>query len=268
MKSFVSLFKTPIAKIAILVALLFVSSVVIISVLLGNEAGSFVIQVKNGDPEASVSITEVDMEQLELDGKVPENSDLASMLTPEGVTSFIDYNPERFLENEYQTLKEYASKPGIVLEGSEKTGYNLYCYTFYIVNTGSGAININISMDYSKVTNYFDEVARVLTFCEKRYSGDDEVKIYQKQDKEPHTYKGYTITPKAFAEEGNGKGVVYNDEALMLDATTTNADGTKKYAYLKYSVLFWLEGEDPDSEFYNEKLYNGTIRYSLNIDVQ
>ena len=63
MKSFVSLFKTPIAKIAILVALLFVSSVVIISVLLGNEAGSFVIQVKNGDPEASVSITEVDMEQ-------------------------------------------------------------------------------------------------------------------------------------------------------------------------------------------------------------
>ncbi len=267
MKSFVSIFKTPIAKIGILVSLLFVSTVVIISVLLGNEAGSFVIQVKNGNPQASISITEVDMDELKLKGQTPNSSDLASMLTPKGVTSFLDYNPQRFLENDYQTLKEYTQKPGIRLEGDENIGYNLYCYTFYIVNTGSGAVNVRISMDYSKVTNYFDEVARVLTFCESRYSGENSVNIYQKKDEEYKQYKGYTITPRSFALEGNGNGKIYNDEDILLYATTTKADGTKDYSYVKYSVLFWIEGEDPDSEKYGEKLYNGTIKYTMNIDV-
>lgn len=265
MNSFVSLFKKPLVKIGILVALLFISTVVIISVLLGNEAGSFVIQVKNGDPQASISVTEANMDELKLKGESPSSGDLASMLTPQGVTSFLDYNPERFLQNDYETLKEYSQHLGRYLPvGNENIGYNLYCYTFYIVNTGTAAVNVKISMDYSKVTNYFDEVARVLTFCEGRYSGEDSVNIYQKRDKELKEYKGYTITPKPFAYEGNGSGKVYDNENILLYSTTTKDDGTKDYSFVKYTVLFWIEGEDPDS---GDNLYNGTIKYALNIDV-
>ena len=85
MKGFVSLFKSKFFKVAILLVLFLASSIIIASVLLGDEAGSFVIQVKNEDPSASISVTEVDMEALKLEGKSPESSDLASMLAPEGV---------------------------------------------------------------------------------------------------------------------------------------------------------------------------------------
>lgn len=270
MKGFVSLFKSKFFKASILLVLFLASSIIIASVLLGDEAGSFVIQVKNEDPSASISVTEVDMEALKLEGKNPEASDLASMLAPEGVVSFLDYTPKRFLENDYQTLKEYSTHLGRYLPvGDDESGYNLYCYTFFIVNTGSSAVNVKVSMDYSKVVNYFDDIARVLTYTTRRVSGENQVNIYQKKDEITKDYSkvGYTVAPKSFAVEGNGSGVIYNNENILLYAPEVRADGSKEYDFAKYSVFFWLEGEDPDSEKYGEKLYGGSIKYSMSIDV-
>ena len=270
MKGYVTVFKSKFFKLAVLLGLFLASTVIIASVLMGEEAGSFVIQVKNSDPSASISVTEIDMDALKLEGKNPESSDLASMLAPEGVTSFTDYTPRRFLENDYQTLKEYTTHMGRYLPvGDDKSGYNLYCYTFFIVNTGSSAVNVKISMDYSKAVNHFDEIARVLTFSTRRISGENQVNIYQKKDEiiKDYSQVGYTVAPKSFAVESNNSGVVYNNENILLYAPEARADGTKEYDFAKYSVFFWIEGEDPDSDKYGEQLYSGSIKYSMSIDV-
>lgn len=281
MNSFATIFKSKIFKIGLLVVLFLTSGVVITAVLLGNEAGNFVIQVKNGDPSASVSITTANLaDYVDDDGNIIDSKDivLSSMLTAPGLTNFIDYTPERFLSNDYADLKDFTNRTGSNYQGDSEYGYSLYGYTFYIVNTGSSAINLKVNLTYSKVTNYLDEIIRCMTYCENRSgSKNSSVYIYQKLDDTIDlngnklayldNIDGY-VNLEYFTEEGSSSGVVYNDEGILLTSTTYSDDGIiKNGSFVKYSVLFWLEGNDKDSDYYGNKLLGGSIKFDLEVEV-
>ena len=36
---------------------------------------------------------------------------------------------------------------------------------------------------------------------------------------------------------------------------------------MKFTVLFWLEGEDPDEDYYGDDIYSGTIKFGLTLSV-
>ena len=227
------------------------TAMIIIAMLFGNEAGSFVIRVQQGDKQHTIAITETNPEELGVK--------LTSKLTAPSFSNFTDYSPKWFLRNDYETINEYTAKGGLYAHTNHEqagAGISLYCYTFYIANTSTSnaAVGVNVEMGYSNVTNYLDEIVRVMTYTYNE-DGNEMVNIYQKSDENYEPYEWYTMADPKFFES---KTQVFNDEQLYINSGE----------YIKYSVIFWLEGDDPDSEKYGEALYGGTIKFDLTLKVQ
>ena len=239
MKSIVSLFKNRAFQSALLVGLFLTSLLIILAMLLGNESGNFVISVESGDIEKSIGVTE------NIDENVHPNK-----LVVRGLTGISDNTPLYFLGNSYQeqldSLKELTLEPG-----RKVLNQNLYIYTFYIVNTGSGALNIEISMNMSNITRGMDEAVRILTYNE----ADEIVNIYQQQDTQNIEYEKYFIS---------GTTNFINDNVCYTERAVLSSGSVENKSYIKYSVMFWLEGQDPECI---DNIKTGTIKFDMNIKV-
>lgn len=262
MPKVVSLFKSKLFKVGILFLLFMAAAIIIIAMLLGKEAGSFVVRVQSGDLDRSIAVSE---------NKDDENPG-ATLSTP-GLSNMGDYSPRYFLQGDYQKLRELAEPTGFTNYDND----SLYIYTFYILNTSkSGGVGVNVKLNYSNVSNHLDEVIRVLTFYQTYNVSDPQV--YQKEDnltklqtKKPELtsieYEHYILQPNNFSSPE--KGVVFDDQTINIPPR--GDDG-----YVKYTVMFWIEGDDPDSEYYSKnengmytnELYNGTIKFELVVTVK
>lgn len=237
--SFVSLFKNRAFQTALLVGLFLTSVLIIVAMLLGNESGNFVIQVESGDIEKSIGITE----------NLEENV-YPKKLTVQGLKGISDNTPAYFLGNDYQeqltTLKDLTEEPGRTIVDS-----SLYVYTFYIVNTGNGALNIELSMSISNITRNMDAAVRVMTYNQT----DEIINIYQKRDTQDVNYEKYFIQGTS---EFQSSTSAYSERAVVRSGTV------EQKGYVKYSVLFWLEGQDPECV---DEIKEGTIKFGLDVKV-
>jgi hypothetical protein len=222
------------------VALLITSILIVLIMLLGNQSGNFVVKVESGDASKSIAITD-DYEDRVYTNKLVAN----------GIEGMTNTTPRWFLDGDTSEeqnigLKELTKDLGNVIDDS-----TAYIYTFLIVNTGSNAVSIRLEMTVSNVSNGVDEAVRVMS-----YNDDSEdINIYQKPDVIDTEYKFYPATPQLFASEN----IVY-DESVTVLPTTDPENPT----FVKYSVIFWLEGQDPEC---TESIFNGTIKFSLKCSV-
>ncbi len=258
-KKIVSLFRSNIFKIGLAVALFVAAVLIVLAMLLGNEAGQFVIRVQSGAADKSIAVC--DKEDFE------NQENQSSTLVVSGIDGMLDYSPAYFLEAGYTKLNEYTNTLGV-----QNIDDSLYIYTFYIVNTsGAGnSVGVNISLSYSNVTNHTDEIVRILTYYQSYNVSDP--RVYQKPDNleklglsEPYTYNRYILQPNAFQDSSNdNQGIVFNDQSVHIGAN-------KGENFVKYSIFFWIEGDDPDSSYYatenGNDLYGGTIKFKLDITV-
>ncbi|MCR5232073.1 MAG: hypothetical protein K6B64_05440 [Acholeplasmatales bacterium] len=256
----VSLFRSKSFKIALAIILFIAAVLIILAMNLGNQAGQFVIRVQSGAADKSIMISESE------DFENPDNQ--MSSKTVSGIDGMLDYSPSYFLQEGYTKLNEYTNKLGV-----QQIDNSLYVYTFYIVNTsGAGnSVGVNISLSYSNVTNHTDEIVRVLTYYQSYNVSDP--RVYQKADdltklglSEPYLYTKYILPPYTFADSSNpSQGVVFNDQSVHIGANSGEN-------FVKYSIFFWVEGDDPDSNYYEtpdggNQLYGGTIKFRLDITV-
>lgn len=252
----VSLWKSKYFKMALLVLLGVAAALIIMAMWLGNQAGQFVIRVQSGNVQKSIAVT------TEKDKKETYQP---SIVAP-SMDSMTDYSPKYFLQEDFMTLRQITSNPTVNPEDVDYDNHSLYVYTFYIINTSSsGGVGINVSLTYSSVSNHMDEIVRVLSYYES-YNNKKPL-LYQKQDSLERAgvdrieYPHYIISPTPFAEAiDNSSGTVFNNQSINIGY----GDGMN---YVKYSILFWLEGDDPDSEYYQEQLLSGTIKFDMTITV-
>ena len=333
---FVSLFRNKWVKIALCFLLFLASAIIIIAMLLGQEAGTFVIQVQDGNLDKSISIT--------LDNPNGVAPSLQSKLTAEGANNMSDYNPQYFLDNnKYSTLTSISSHMGrwlgdsadyvdaqvtdeadfnehidkiyrkevvsydsvgneldyIFVKVSEDEKYNpnityyttlldlgvtgrsLYAYSFYVVNTSTDntSVQFKATMTYSNVSHYCDEISRIMVFTQGTEENSTKARIYYKPEdmsreydendtdfrsyedsREYYLNHGYNddLAPlTSFQSVGNQAGTVFNDDPYRIEAG----------GYMKFTVLFWLEGEDPDEGYFGDNIYSGTIKFGLTLSV-
>lgn len=252
-KRFVSLFRTTGFKIIAFAALLATSVLIALAMLLGNEAGQFVIRVRDDSLAKSIAVT-TDVEN--------KDSYSATLEAP-GMTGMADYTAKYFVKLGYNDLDEITADSGLYT----KEGSTLYAYTFYIVNTTPDGSNVgvDISMNYSKVTKNVDKVIRVMTYA---YSSTESTpEIYQAAEEEESNIDyvrdaGYVIEPTLFKSEDTASGVVFDDQHYTIGSTASESE--TKINHLKYSVFFWLEGNDPEC---NEEIMGGTIKFDLTVAV-
>ena len=230
----VSIFSSLSFKITALVALFLSSVVIIIALSIGNEAGNFVVQVESGNVTKSLSITE----------NLEDDSTYTDRIVTQGLRNISDNAPQLFMPNGISDVKELTKITGV-----NTIDPNLYVYTFYIVNTCDQDINLQFNFTITSVYNGLDKAVRIMSYNETSES----VNIYQARDEIEKEYVHYKYQPQLFV-----------DDRLVYEENYTLLSNASEQPYIKYSVLIWIEGEDPEC---NEDLYLSAIKFQLDIDV-
>ena len=230
----VSIFNTLSFKITSLVALFLSSLIIILALSIGNEAGNFVVQVESGSVTKSLSITE-DLEDI---------TTYKDRIVTSGIKNISDNAPQLFMPNGISDVKEMTQDTGVNLSYPD-----LYVYTFYVVNTCDQDINLEFNMRITTVHNNLDKAIRVMSYNEV----DESLNIYQARDEIEKEYIYYEYQPQLFVSD---KTVYQQQYTLKSNEEENN--------YIKYSILIWIEGEDPEC---NEQIYLSAIKFQLDIRV-
>ena len=155
---------------------------------------------------------------------------------------------------QFATISDiHKSTPGDI--SVEKT----YGYSFYIVNKSSDSdvtASVKLTMKNDKGLS---DVIRVMTYYEA--SGVQNIRVYQKEDKEEVSYADYSII------ESRNALKFFDDESVIFDTNKSNENitisGNEGSNYIRYTILFWVEENDPDC---NEKVLKNDINFKLEID--
>ncbi len=240
MKKFISIFKSKSFKWILLLTLLVTSILIILVMLLGNQSGNFVVKVESGDANKSIAITD------SYEDRVYTNK-----LVANGIEGMTNTTPRWFLDGDTEEEQNIGLKKLTTELGNTIDDSTAYIYTFLIVNTGNNAVSINLEMNVSNTSNGVDDAIRVMS-----YNDDSEsINIYQKADVNDTVYAYYPTQPTLFLSEN----VVYDESVTVLPTTDPEHP-----SFIKYSVIFWLEGQDPEC---TEAIFNGTIKFSLKCSV-
>ena len=247
-KKVVLIFHTTAFKVGLLIALFLISALIIVAMILGNEAGSFVFRVQNTDTDRSIALTEsMDEDKMKLLPRLNAGSK----------DNMTDCSPRYFLDQDYKTIRETFYQHDGLYTG-EFLEESVYAYSCYLVNDGRTTVGVNIKMGYSNVTKHVDEIIRVMTYYE--YNGNQVAHIYQKEDTIPAEYNHYNVgTIETFKSSSEIFEITGTDKLIL-----SNADGNN---YVKYLVILWLEGDDPDSDKYGSELYGGSMSFSVDFQV-
>lgn len=129
------------------------------------------------------------------------------------------------------------------LDGTDGShnGDNYIAYTWYLKNTGIETISYTAEIDIDSVTKGADEAVRVMLIK------NGEKTVYGKAQKgstEPE--------PDAVAFPGNTK------------AMSQQYDGFEPGAVEKYTVVIWLEGEDPECI---DDIKGGQVRMAMHFSI-
>ena len=121
-------------------------------------------------------------------------------------------------------------------------GQNYIAYTFYLINSGDDTLSYEGEMNIENVTMGVDEAIRVA--------------IYQNGEK---TVYGKT--------KSNGKGKESDCDEEFLASTVvmrTQKEGFEPKDRDKYTVVIWLEGNDPDCL---DNIVGGTIKFNMTFHI-
>ena len=128
-----------------------------------------------------------------------------------------------------------------MINGSHN-GESYIAYTFYLINAGDDTISYDGEMTIENVTNSVDEAVRVA--------------VYINGDK---TVYGKT--------KSNGSGKESDCDSEFTSSTVvmnTRKTEFKPQAKDKYTVVIWLEGNDPDC---TDELIGGTLKLGMDFKI-
>lgn len=232
-----------------LVSILFVLFLIWIMTWLLTTIGDLVITVDSGAAKKGISISATDPS---LDDGAGSTFKLSANMVKEVTNITYDWLPA--------TLDLEA-------DGSHN-GRNYLAYTFYLTNNGKETLTYQSQLQAVKAAKDADEACRVMVYK----NGEPEVfakenrgltsadgtpeefeKIFKKDIPENYTPPTAEEIEKAAEQPQNKELVAHTDEAIeiqpFVDSKTvfnTEIDGLEPGATDKYTIVMWIEGEDPE----------------------
>ncbi|WP_296793882.1 hypothetical protein [Ruminococcus sp.] len=128
-----------------------------------------------------------------------------------------------------------------MINGSHN-GESYIAYTFYLINGGDDTISYEGEMSIENVTNNVDEAVRVAVYV------NGEKTVYGKT-------------------KSNGTGKESDCDSEFTSATVVMRNNREKFepkAKDKYTVVIWLEGNDPDC---TDELIGGTLKLGMDFKI-
>ena len=258
-------------KIAALVALfsaIGVSTLVVTS-FLGRTTGTFTVAVKNSSVKLALSKTEDFAEAtsyLRIDKLLPLRE-----------SSYVDLPPDDELDNEevpydYGTVYDAKNNPDSL---------TFIKYTFYIRNMGTSIAKYNLAINLSDREKAIDGTGRTLddTLRVMVYENDPSVENSHKRDvyaKEAASFNYNKAGDKVRNEfistypSGSNQEDDSHELAKLFEPGTTIVNypvgNFKKGDIKRYTLVIWLEGEDPQSNGVDEEPEGASLKLGVDID--
>ena len=170
--------------------------------------------------------------------------------------------------NNSNATSVYEINRGIMEKDGSNNGPAYMCYTFYLRNNGTDTSN------YAYTVNILSETLDTAKACWMMFFEDGKQVIYAKaqDDGKPESLYGYPDAP--FKECAYDPEAQYytSGSAVGIRTTPFLDDYTVLQGYVedfkpgdvkKYSVVVWLEGDDPDC---NNSIMGGHIGFNVQFD--
>lgn len=247
-----------------------ITSLVIISFFTGR-VGTFSVSVTNSAVRLALS----EKEHFE-DG---------------ATTSYLRINSvQTFQEFHYKDLPsdEYIDNELTPYDDQKAMGYddfgNAVCtyylkYTFYVINLGNTPARYNLSINLNEVSKthdgtnrMLDDTVRVRVYENDPASGGHNYMTYAKEAAgNNYLSDGTTITRQEFV--GYNKIGGYEDDAHPLAEVfdspnvvcTKTVNNFTKDSMKRYTIVIWLEGEDPQSNNSDDAPEDAKIKFGVDI---
>ena len=260
-------------KIAALVSLFTavgITSLVIIS-FLGRTVGTFSVKLTNSDVKLSLS------EKISF-------KDATSYLHFDSVptlreTSFVNLPSHDYLDNEDTPVMN--DETVIKNEKGEIESIYFIKYTFYIRNVGNSiarynlSINITDSQKSNDGTNrYVDDTLRIMVYeNDPAVAGSHDFKVFAKESDQYNYDKDNNRTMREFVsiipsdhKEDPDNGYILADSFISSSIAARYEVGNfAKNDVKRYTLVVWLEGEDPDTDNSDEPPEGATLKLGVDI---
>ena len=257
-------------KIAALVSLISgisITSLVIIS-FLGSKVGAFSVSIKNSSVKLSLS--------------EKESFDTAtSYLRLNKLPSFEEYHyrdlpSDDYLDNELTTYND-ARALGFDDKGNAECIYYLK-YTFYVKNSGNTPAKYNLTLNLTDRTKsidgterMIDDTLRVMVYENTPGEARKAPRIYAKEAAGNNYLKNGDITRREFVCHNSIGG--YESDEYPLAETFKSPDVICEYdvanftkdSIKRYTIVMWLEGEDPQSNTSDEPPEEAKLKLGVEI---
>ena len=260
-------------KIAALVSLFTavgITSLVIIS-FLGRTVGTFSVKLTNSDVKLSLS------EKVSF-------KDATSYLHLDTIpslreTTFENLPDAEYLDNEDTPVRNDES----IIKNDKGEIESMYFvkYTFYIRNVGNSiarynlSINITDSQKSNDGTNrYVDDTLRIMVYeNDPAVAGSHEYKIFAKESDQYNYDKDNNRTMREFVaripsdhKEDPDNGYILADSFVSSSvAARYEVSNFAKGDMKRYTLVVWLEGEDPDTDNSDEPPEGATLKLGVDI---
>ncbi|MCQ2771486.1 MAG: hypothetical protein MJ236_06810 [Clostridia bacterium] len=124
------------------------------------------------------------------------------------------------------------------------------CYTFYCLNTGKEVIDVTYSVNIVTMTMDIESAVRL-----RLLSWRNETQI-----KNTDYAKARGVLPSGEPDPEPGTTPFYEKKIICMDSV----NGFKPGEYIQYTVVLWLEGNDPDCL---DTIIGGTFKIGMNFEV-
>ena len=267
-------------RIAALVALfssIGVASLVIIS-FLGRTVGTFTVALKNSEVQLALC-------------EKKDSTNYSTYLRANSSTNYIEHSYD-FFKDKLDVLDQDNDITPVTVgekdqtyiddEGNIQKGKCLefFKYTFYVKNIGSktAAYSLKINIDDrtradDNTGRSLDDTLRVMVFENKPDSGEHNHKIFAKKPVENNLDIDGNPTPREFIVYDERKPNRETEDYRLVDASFESGDTVVEYDVasfiknetMRYTIVFWLEGGDPQSQPGSSYPKGATLKLGVDI---
>lgn len=161
-------------------------------------------------------------------------SESKSLSNPQGKI----YGPS--IGNAWNITEDMIPKDTYLMDGNN-SGTNYIAYTFYVFNSGIENLDYSMRFNIENTSKKLDEAIRVRLYV------NDVSTTYAKKN-------------STNGEAESGTSLFESDDCITSETVTDFAPNS----YTKYSLLIWVESDDPDCT--NDKI-GGSITLSMSFNV-
>jgi len=217
------------------------ATIIAVVALLAQRPGAFVVSLDNSASRLSL-------------GTNPTSSEQVTYMNAGELPNFVEYENESLNLFSDESLDSQLFNYRVDASTREGT-IKFFTCTFYVKNVGEVDAAYSLSLNFTSITKSktegygLDSILRVRFYENKVTNDGNETHKYRVFAKpsttRPHEdEEGNTVYTEQISIEGSGYAEAFESQYRIL---TSNIDSIAPNEAYRYTFVFWLEGNDPDS---------------------